>query len=85
MLTPTKSGDELEIDGFAGHRTELWLLELATDPRSDDDLAYEYVVPLDDRGPTLIASTSARTADDYELAKAVLDRIMASMELDPRS
>lgn len=83
MLTPTESSDELEIDGYAGHRAEYRTLD-SIDDTNTDDLTYHYVVPLDNDGPTLIASTDIGRADDYELAKAVLDRIMASMQLDPQ-
>lgn len=46
-------------------------------------LTYHYVVPFRRAGPSLVATTNVEMADDYELAKAVLDRIMASMTLDP--
>ena len=82
MLTPTESSEEVEIDGYAGHRAEYRTLDDIGDTDSDD-LTYHYVVPFDTAGPTLIASTNVDMAEDYELAKAVLDRIMASMELDP--
>lgn len=82
MLTPTESGDEVEIDGYDGHRAEYRRLDDINDTDSDD-LTYHYVVPFDTTGPTLIAGTDVDRADDYELAKAVLDRLMASMELDP--
>lgn len=81
MLTPTESGDQVEIDGYTGHRAEYRTLDEIGDTDSDD-LSYHYVVPFDRAGPSLIAGTDVDMADDYELAKAVLDRIMASMELD---
>lgn len=84
MLTPTESGDEVEIDGYDGHRAEYRRLDDINDTDSDD-LRYHYVVPLETTGPTLIAGTDVGRADDYELAKAVLDRMMASMELDPEA
>jgi len=81
MLTPTERSEELEVDGYAGHRAEYRTLDSISDNDSDE-LTYHYVVPFDDKaGPTLIASTDVARADDYELAKAVLDRIMASMDL----
>ena len=82
MLTPVESSEDIEIGGYAGHRAEYRVLEDVTDT-SSDDLNYQYVVPFDPAGPTLVAATDVDMADDYELAKAVLDRIMASMELDP--
>ncbi len=38
------------------------------------------MIPLGENGPTLAAGTNSDDADDYLLAKAVLDRIMASFE-----
>ncbi len=80
-LTPVDSSEEIEIDGVAGHRAEYRTLE-AIDDTNLGDSTYHYVVPLEQFGPTLIAATDANRVDDYELAKAVLDRIMASMELE---
>ena len=82
MLTPTESGGEVEVDGYAGHWTEYRNLEDIDDSDSNN-LTYHYVIPLDRAGPTLVAATGNHMAGDYELAKAVLDRMMASMELDP--
>ena len=82
MLSPTEAGDEVEIDGYAGHWAEFRLLDDINDTDSDD-LNYHYVVPINREGPTLVAATDVDMADDYELAKAVLDRMMASMELNP--
>ena len=82
MLTPAESGGEVEVDGYAAHWTEYRNLEDIDDSDSTD-LAYHYVIPLDRAGPTLVAATDNHMAADYELAKAVLDRMMASMELDP--
>ena len=45
--------------------------------------AFHYIADLGERpgtGPTFVAGTDIDWADDYELAKAVLDRIMASLE-----
>jgi hypothetical protein len=82
MLTPTESSEEVVIDGHLGHRAEFRSLQSVGDSESDH-LTYHYVIPLEAGGPTLVASTNVGMADDYELAKAVLDRIMVSMELDP--
>ena len=80
-LTPVESSDQVEIGGYAGHRAEYRTLDEIGDTDSDH-LTYHYVVPFDTAGLTLVAATDVDMADDYELAKAVLDRIMASMELD---
>ena len=83
MLSPSISGDHVEVDGYAGDRVE-FLLRDSIDDTEPDGPFYEYVVPLERAGPTLIASTDVARAGDYELAKAVLDRMMASMKLDPQ-
>ena len=82
MLTPTDASEEVEVDGYAGHWAEFRLLEEVTDTESED-VRFHYVVPLDRSGPSLVASTAPDRADDYELAKAVLDRMMASIVLEP--
>lgn len=79
MLNVMESSAETLVGGFAGHRAEFWTLETVDDPESGR-LAFHYVVPLDSAGPTLVAATSPDIADDYELSKAVLDRIMASLQ-----
>lgn len=45
---------------------------------------YEYVIqlgPTPEEGPNLVASTSTERGGDFELNQAILDRMMASMEL----
>jgi hypothetical protein len=52
--------------------------------RNDGGRYYRYQVqlgPTPEEGPNLVAETSTDMAGDYELNKAVLDRIMATMEL----
>ena len=49
-----------------------------------DETTYEYVIQLGptlEEGPNLVASTSTERGGDFELSMAVLDRMMASMEL----
>ena len=49
-----------------------------------DETTYEYVVQLGrtlEEGPNLVASASTERDGDFELNRAVLDRMMASMEL----
>lgn len=78
--TISYSTDEVIID-----RMEVRRVEVNPEPNSDPAYrSYHYVVPLGDEGdgPTLVASTDTDMAGDYELARAVLDRIMASLELD---
>ena len=50
---------------------------------SDGKMMYEYVVqlgPTSQEGPNLLARTDTAMGGDYELNKAVLDRIMATIE-----
>ena len=49
-----------------------------------DETLYEYVIqlgPTPEEGPNLVAITSMEAGGDFELNQAVLDRMMASMEL----
>jgi hypothetical protein len=76
-LTEVFYREDIELDGRDGRRVEF-------NPQPTDDpalRAYHYVIPLGDAGPTFVALTDNRMADDYELAKAVLDRLMASLAL----
>ena len=57
-------------------------LQPATRTEWDDD-TYRYVIqmgPTLEEGPNLVVTTSADMGGDYELNKAVLDRIMATIE-----
>lgn len=79
-ITQIYSSEEITIDGVNATRVE-------SNPNPNEDPAYRrywYVVPLDSEGvgPTFVAQTDTDSADDYELARAVLDRIMASLEFD---
>jgi hypothetical protein len=50
---------------------------------SDDEVVYEYVIqlgPTPEEGPNLVASTSSERGGDFELNKAVLDRMLSTME-----
>jgi hypothetical protein len=77
-LTEIFSNEEITVDGRDGRR-----VEFNPEPNTRPDYrAYHYVVPLGENGPTLVASTNSDAAGDYALAKAVLDRIMASFEFE---
>ena len=81
-LTEVYLNDDVTVGGIDGHRAEY-----NPNSRSDPDYrAYQYVALL--RGGndalTLVAGVNPDRADDYELAKAVLDRIMASLAFEPR-
>jgi hypothetical protein len=71
--------EELAIGGRQGRR-----LEYNPNPYGEPDYrGYHYVIELGESpgtGPTFIAQTDNQTAADYAVAKAVLDRIMASLE-----
>ena len=74
------SRDEGMIAGQSAARIEIG--DTSDDPDGDGTM-YEYVVqlgPPGEEGPTLVARTDTDMGGDYELNKAVLDRIMATME-----
>jgi hypothetical protein len=77
--TQVFANDAVTIGDHAGRR-----VEFNPDPNGRPGYrAFNYTVDFGegtDTGPTFIAGTDIDSADDYELAKAVLDRIMASLE-----
>ncbi len=75
-LTQIYLSEQLEVGGRPASRVEY-------NPNTSMNPGYRgyvYVIPLGENGPTLAAGTNSDDADDYLLAKAVLDRIMASFE-----
>jgi hypothetical protein len=77
---PRTLQEDVVISGVDGFRTE------DTIPSNPPDFAYGYAAWLDDDalGRKAMGSTSTMRGGDYELNKAVLDRIMAGMLLtDP--
>lgn len=68
--------EQVQIGGRPASRVE-YNPNVMADP---DYRGYQYVVPLGENGPTLAAGTDTDRADSYLLARAVLDRIMASFE-----
>ncbi|HUF07125.1 MAG TPA: hypothetical protein VMP86_07030 [Candidatus Binatia bacterium] len=77
--------EPVEIGGFAGTRREQ--IGVTHESGAYEALlpSYSYFATLSDRpvdGPTMLASTGGDGASDYELHKAVLDRIMASFTID---
>ena len=76
--TEVFASEVLAIGGLEGRR-----LEYNPSPMFDPDYrGYHYVIDLAELhavGPTFIAQTDNETAADYALAKAVLDRIIASL------
>ncbi|HEX2765973.1 MAG TPA: hypothetical protein VHR55_04965 [Candidatus Limnocylindria bacterium] len=71
-ITEIYVNDELVIDGRQAFRVEY----NGNATANPDFRGYHYVIPLGENGPTLVAGTSTESADDYLLAKAVLDRMM---------
>lgn len=79
--------EAVEIGGFAGGRHEQ--IGYTYEGGGYEALlpGYEYFAILSDspvEGPTMIASTGGDGVGDYELNKAVLDRIMASLTFGDR-
>jgi hypothetical protein len=67
-------------EGFVGVTQPAFRVEGS----SEGESFYEYVIqlgPTPEGGPNLIATTSTARGGDFELNKAVLDRMMATMEL----
>ena len=72
--------ETVTIDGLEVRR-----VEYNPNPSGDPGYrAYHYRIIPDEgaEGPTFVAGTDTDIADDYQLARAVLDRIMASLEFD---
>lgn len=81
-LTQAYFAEELTIDGRPARR-----VEYNPSPMLEPGYrGYHYVILLGEdwiEGPTFVAVTDTDMADDYKLARAVLDRIMASLDFDP--
>lgn len=75
-LTEIFVNEPIQVDGRPAFRAE-FNPNATADP---DYRGYHYVIPLGENGPTLVAGTHTDRADDYLLAKGILDRIMASFE-----
>jgi hypothetical protein len=78
-VTPIYLSESVELGGYEGHRAEFGPGTLDDVERRPDYRAYQYVIPFEEFGATLLAGTDVDRADDYVLAKAVLDRMMASI------
>ncbi len=77
---PTPWRDSTTVDGRPATRWEV-VPQGGTAPP-----AYQYIVLLGEtpeRGPNLVASTTARTPEEYELARVVLDELMRQIALVP--
>lgn len=78
--TEVFSDEAVTIDGLEARR-----VEYNPNPNGDPEYRrYHYVIQLEGAldGPNFVAGTDTDIAGDYELARAVLDRIMASLNLD---
>jgi hypothetical protein len=74
--------DEIESrdEGFVGVTQPAFRVVL---DEGDGTMAYEYVIqlgPTPEEGPNLVARTSSEMGGDFDLNRAVLDRMMATME-----
>lgn len=70
-------------DGLVGGQYATRLLVAGTPDDPDDGTSYEYVVqlgPTPEAGPNLVARTDTSMGGDFDLNRAVLDRIMSTME-----
>lgn len=76
--------EEIAIDGFGGRRSETGKTKEADVPT--DTFQYGYLLVLDENvngeGRKLRATTDSEWANGYALNRAVLDRIMASLQFD---
>lgn len=77
-------GEAVAIDGFEGGRSETGKTKEADVPT--DTFQYGYLLLLDENvngeGRKLQATTDSEWANGYEVNRAVLDRIMASLRID---
>lgn len=70
-------------DGLVGGQYATRLLVDGTPDDPGDGTSYEYVVqlgPTPEAGPSLVARTDTSMGGDFDLNRAVLDRIMSTME-----
>lgn len=81
-ITPIYMTEELSIAGYEGHRAEFGPSTLDEIESRPEYRAYHYVMPFEEFGATFAAGTDVDSADDYTLAKAVLDRIMATISFE---
>jgi hypothetical protein len=66
-------------EGFVGVTQPAYRATITT----GDEVTYEYVIqlgPTPEEGPNLVARTSSEMGGDFDLNRAVLDRMMATME-----
>lgn len=72
--------EEVVLDGYAARRSETGMTKDAETPTNQ--FQYSYLASLDDdsEGRKLWAFTGTEYGGDYELNKAVFDRIMATLE-----
>jgi hypothetical protein len=81
-ITPIYMSDDLRVGGYDGRRVEFGPSTLEEVESRPDYRAYHYVIPFEEFGPTFSGGTNVDLAEDYMLAKAVLDRIMATIVFD---
>jgi hypothetical protein len=77
--------EEVPIGGFTGVRQEQVGVAYESGAYEALPPSYHYFVVMGDPrgdGPRMLATTDSTGVDDYELNKAVLDRIMASLQFE---
>jgi hypothetical protein len=79
--TSVISDEDLEIAGREARRVEIRVISVEEEDARE--LTYWISLgPSPESGPTLVARTSTDHAGDYELNKAILDRMMARLMID---
>ena len=79
-VTEIDLNDDVLVGGLPAHR-----VEFNADPNANPaNRRYHYVIPLaeDPAERTFVATTDTDWADDYHLARAALDRMMASLTFE---
>ena len=80
--TPIYMREQVILQGFDGHRAEYGPSMGGVVGTPSEERGYWYVIPFANDGPTFIAETGTDLTNDYPLAKAVLDRIVARISFD---
>jgi hypothetical protein len=83
-ITPIYMSEPISVGGHDGHRAEFGPSTLDEITSRPEFRAYWCVITLGEHFPTFIAYTNVDYAGDYPLAKAVMDRMVASVTFEPR-
>ena len=82
-LTEPVSHEEVIVGGQPAVRIEVLGTSESTPDGRPDGMSYEYVIrlgPTPEEGPNLLVRTDTDMGGDYELNKAVMDRMMSTIE-----